>query len=130
MDKMKFRMFQWLENPEEFGIYMVCQPLYTVDSYGRYEYTGIGEMCRVYTGSGVFCGPEAWDQFNGLQVLMATKAAGELVHPLWGTAMVYLTELEMKQESRPDYIRYSFTFQGIDETGGIPKLPADDKKSG
>ena len=123
MDKMKFRMFQWQENPEEFGIYMVCDPEYTVGSSGKYEYTGIGPMCRVYKGKGVFCGADAFEQFNALQVLMATKSAGELIHPLWGTATVYLTKLEMEQESRPDYIRYAFTFQGVDENGGIPKLP-------
>lgn len=130
MDKMMYRMFRWQENPEEFGIYMVCQPEYTVTSTGKHEYTGIGPMCRVYTGKGVFCGEDAYEQFNALQVLMATRASGELVHPLWGTAMVYLTELEMKQESRPDYILYTFKFQGIDETGGIPKLPAPDATAG
>ena len=34
MANMKFRMFQWQQDPEEFGIYMVCQPEYTLDSVG------------------------------------------------------------------------------------------------
>ena len=29
----------------------------------------------------------------------------------------------MSQQSRPDYIEYSFTFRGTDEKGGIPRLP-------
>ena len=124
MDKMKYRMFTWPENPEDFGIYMVCEPQYQLNNIGQYEYTDIGPLCRVYTGSGVFFGPDAVEWFNALQVMMATRVPGELVHPVWGTAEVaYLTELRMAQESRPDYIKYSFTFREADEKGSIPKLP-------
>lgn len=123
MDKMKFRMFQWEENPEEFGIYMVLEPLYEINDIGQYDYLGLGPMCRIYTGKGVFTGPEAVQQFNGLQVIMATRVGGELYHPLWGTGNFYLTELKMTQQSRPDYIEYSFTFRETDENGTIPRLP-------
>ena len=124
MDKMKFRMFRWPDNPEEFGIYMVCQPEYQINNIGQYDYTGMGPMCRIYTGSGVFFGPDAVEWFNALQVLMSTRSPGELYHPIWGTSeVVYLTELKMAQESRPDYIKYSFTFREADEKGGIPRLP-------
>ena len=123
MDKMKFRMFQWEENPEEFGIYMVLEPLYEINDIGQYDYLGLGPLCRIYTGKGVFTGPEAVQQFNGLQVIMATRVGGELYHPLWGTGNFYLTELKMTQQSRPDYIEYSFTFRETDENGTIPRLP-------
>ena len=123
MDKMKFRMFRWEENPEEFGIYMVLEPLYQINDIGQYDYLGLGPMCRIYTGKGVFTGPDAVQQFNGLQVLMATRVEGELYHPVWGTGNAYLTELKMTQESRPDYIEYSFTFRETDEKGSIPRLP-------
>ena len=103
-DKMKFRMFRWLENPEHFGIRAVCVPEYEENGYGAYDYTGIGPMCRVFTGSGVFCGSEAVQQFNALAVLMAVREQGELYHPVWGTTTAYLTELQMSQRSRPDYI--------------------------
>ena len=123
MDKMKFRMFRWEENPEEFGIYMVLEPLYEINDIGQYDYLGLGPMCRIYTGKGVFSGPEAGQQFHGLQVIMATRVGGELYHPLWGTGNFYLTELKMTQQSRPDYIEYSFTFRETDENGTIPRLP-------
>ena len=123
MDKMQFRMFRWEQNPEEFGIEMVLEPLYQINDIGQYDYLGLGPLCRVYTGKGVFSGPLAVEQFNGLQVLMATRVGGELVHPVWGTGNVYLTELKMSQQSRPDYIEYSFTFRETDEKGGIPRLP-------
>lgn len=127
MDKMRYQMFQWLENPEEFGIHMVVEPKYRLNDIGLYEYTGLGPICRVYTGKGVFSGPLAADQFNGLQVLMATRTGGELYHPIWGTDTVYLTELRMTQGSRPEYIEYTFEFRGTDENGGIPRLPEDER---
>ena len=128
MDKMHFRMFRWEQNPEEFGIEMVLEPLYQINDIGQYDYLGLGPLCRVYTGKGVFSGPDAVQQFNGLQVLMATRVGGELVHPVWGTGNVYLTELKMSQQSRPDYIEYSFTFRETDEKGSIPRLPGQEEK--
>ena len=122
-DKMKFRMFRWHENPERFGIWAVCVPEYTENNFGGYDYQGLGPMVRVFTGGGVFCGPEATQQFNALAVLMATREKGELYHPVWGTTTAYLTELQMTQQSRPEYIEYSFTFRETDEHGSIPVLP-------
>lgn len=128
MDKMKFRMFRWPENPEEFGISAHCVPLYTPNSIGGYDYNGLTPMIRVFNGRGVFCGERATDRFNSLAVLMATGQEGELYHPVWGTTTAYLTDLQMEQESRPEYIVYSFTFRETDETGGIPRLPEWDEK--
>lgn len=130
MEKMRFRMFDWPENPEQFGLWAVCTPEYTQTEYGTYDYTGMGPLCRVYTGQGVFCGEEAVQNFNALAVLMATRAPGELSHPVWGTTNAYLTELRMSQNSRPDYIEYSFTFREADEKGSIPKLPENEQYYG
>lgn len=122
-DKMKFRIFRWHENPEWFGIRAVCSPEYEPNEYGAYDYLGLGPMCRIFTGGGVFCGEDAVQQFNSLAVLLSNRTMGELYHPVWGTTTAYLTELEMSQQSRPDYIEYSFTFRETDEKGGIPILP-------
>ena len=123
MSKMKYRMFQWPENPERYAIRAVCAPEYTENDVGGYDYTGMSPMCRVFTGSGVFYGPEAVENFNALAVLLATRVGGELYHPVWGTTTACLTELKMSQDSRPDCIEYSFTFRETDEEGSIPRLP-------
>lgn len=123
MDKMKFMMFSWKQNPEVFGIRTVCQPEYVLNSEGCYEYQGLGPLCRVMTGQGTFTGPDAAQQYNALAVIMATRTPGELVHPTWGTMEAVLTELTMEQGSRPGHIQYSFTFQGTDATGAVPRLP-------
>ena len=127
MSKMKYRMFQWPENPEQFGIRAVVEPEYVENDVGGYDYTGMSPMSRVYTGSGVFMGPDAVEYFNALAVLLATRTGGELYHPVWGTTTACLTDLEMTQQSRPDYIEYSFTFRETDEEGCIPKLPREDQ---
>lgn len=123
MDKMKFMMFTWKQNPEHFEIQAHCVPEYTPNNYGGYDYTGISPMCRVISGRGVFSGEDAVQQFNALAVIMGARREGELVMPVWGTTTAYLTDLVMEQESRPDYIVYSFTFRETDEHGSIPILP-------
>ena len=71
MNKMKFMMFTWPENPEEFGISAHCVPSYTPNDIGGYDYTGITPVIRVFKGRGVFCGADAHERFNALAVIMA-----------------------------------------------------------
>ena len=127
MDKMKFMMFTWDHNPEEFRIEAHCVPEYVPNQVGGYDYTGLTPMIRVFKGRGVFCGADADQRFNALAVIMALGREGELFHPVWGTTTAYLTDLEMEQESRPEYIVYSFTFRETDEHGCIPHLPDRDE---
>lgn len=125
MTSMQYKIFTWKENPETFRIQAVRVPEYTINELGKYDYTGLGPMCRIISGSGVFRGKYAYEDFNTLQVLMANGVPGDLIHPIWGTISAYLTELEMSSESRENYVEYSFTFREADETGVIPALPSD-----
>lgn len=120
---MKFGTFTFPQNPETFGIQAVCEPEYTVDEAGTINYTGMGPLCRLITGTGVFTGVYAHQNFNALTVLMATRQMMELVHPIWGTFKAYLTGLKMEQDSREGCVVYAFTFREADETGMIPRLP-------
>lgn len=123
MDKLKFRMFTWPENPETFQIRAFREPQYTQNGDGTLNFEGLASLCRVITGSGVFCGADAVDDFNALAVIMATGTLGELVHPVWGTINAYFTGLNLEQESREDYVVYSFEFREANEDGTIPPLP-------
>lgn len=123
MNKMKYKVWTWPENPETFRIEAVREPLYTIAGDGTISYQGLGPMCRIFSGKGVFQGVDAVDDFNALAVMMANGTVGDLVHPVWGTMKAYLTELTMEEESREDYIVYTFAFREADEDGGIPKLP-------
>ncbi len=126
MDKLKFRMFTWPENPEEYKITAACTPIFAPGTAGNYVYEGLSPLSRVISGRGVFTGEYAVQHFNALAVIMATRVKGELVHPIWGTSQAYLTDLTMEQESRPDYIIYTFRFREADEQGAIPFLPEID----
>lgn len=123
---MKFMVYTWMKNPEEFCIQSVCEPEYEINSNGKYDYTGIGPLCRIFTGRGVFTGPDANQMFHGLQVLQAVRQVGDLYHPIWGTTKAILTQLQMEQGSRPQHIAYSFVFREADENGYIPRLPESD----
>lgn len=123
MEKMKYKFWTWPENPETFLIDAVAEPMYTIADDGTITYDGLGPVCRVISGRGVFCGEEANNSFNALAVIMAMRTVGELVHPTWGTFQAYLTGLKMEEESREGYIVYSFTFREADESGMIPVLP-------
>lgn len=126
---MRFKTFVWPDNPEIFQIRAVRSPIYTVNDTMDYSYHGLGPMCREITGSGVFCGEYAVQNYNTLQVLMANGTVGELTHPLWGTMKAFLTGLKMDMEGREGYIGYSFTFREADEEGKIPPLP-DEVRNG
>ncbi len=130
MNKLKFRMFTWPENPEEYRIEASCVPKFGPGENGGVAFAGLEPMSRVITGRGVFTGPEAVEDFNALAVIMATRTKGDLVHPVWGTSEVFLTDLVLEQESRPDYVVYSFQFRETDEFGSIPYLPRYDGESG
>ena len=123
MSNLKYKVWTWPENPETFRIQAVREPQYTIAEDGTIQYDGLGPLCRVISGSGVFRGAEAVEHFNALSVLMATGTVGDLVHPQWGTIKAFLTGLDMEQESRDGYILYSFTFREADEKGMIPALP-------
>ncbi len=130
MDKLKFRMFTWPENPEEYKITASCVPIFSPGETGGIIFEGLGPMSRVISGRGVFHGEYAVQYFNALAVIMATRTKGDLVHPIWGTSEVYLTDLTMEQESRPEYIVYTFQFRETDEHGAIPWLPEIDGNQG
>ena len=125
MATMKFKTFTWMELPELLKIRGVRAPEYEIDENGKYSYTGLGPMCRVISGSGVFRGQYAYEYFNALQVLLAAGTAGDLEHSTWGKISCFLTEVEMGQDCREDYLEYSFEFREADESGVIPLLPEE-----
>lgn len=123
MDSMRFIMFNWPNNPEHFEIFATREPRYKLDEDGEQVFDSLSPLFRIFSGKGVFFGEAAAEHFNALQVLLAAGIEGELYHPVWGTTTAYLTELKLEQESRPDYVVYSFVFHESDESGRIPYLP-------
>ena len=84
-------------------------------------FDGMSERKRVITGSGVFYGEGAFNQFKKLAALFEETTPGNLEHPIWGIRYCYFTRLELTQEPKEDCVSYRFTFTGALANGIVPK---------
>jgi hypothetical protein len=110
MANLSFGTFVWPNDPEKYREKSVREPIYIKNDDGSTTFSGMGEVKRTVTGSGVFFGSNAYSNFKSLLALVGQKQAAKLVHPIWGTRTGYLTELISDLEPREDYVAYSFTF--------------------
>lgn len=120
MDCLSYKTFVWPHNPHTYKEEYSREPQYVTQS-GVTEYSGMGEMKRIITGSGVFFGEDAFDQFKMLSLLFEDKTVGNLEHPIWGIRSCYFTGLELIQEPRENYVSYKFTFTCALNDGTVPK---------
>lgn len=120
MEKLIFRTFSWPQNPESLQHNYVRQPVYTKDDSGNWVFSGMGEAMLTITGSGAFFGSGAYSDFRKLIALFEDGGCGSLHDPTWGVYNVYLTELELTQQPRSDYVAYRFTFTRANSAGAIP----------
>lgn len=110
MANLSFGTFVWPNDPEKYREKCVREPVYTQNDDGTTTFSGMSEVKRTVTGSGVFFGSNAYSNFKQLLALVSQSQAANLVHPIWGTRKGYLTELISDLEPREDYVAYSFTF--------------------
>lgn len=121
MDKLMFKGYVWPQNPSEYHQSYLRKPVFAASETGRDTFMGLGGLHHTITGSGVFTGEEAYENFKSLAALCDQVLAGPLIHPIWGTVNAFLTELEMDQTSRENYIVYRFTFRVADANGNLPQ---------
>lgn len=120
-ESLKFKTFTWPNQPEEYREEWVREPVYVRSGAGNDVFSGMGPAKRVITGSGVFFGTDAHNDFKALEALFEETGTGTLIHPFYGSRMVYFTGLELRENTRRDYAAYSFEFTEADEAGTIPK---------
>ena len=121
MEKMQYKTFTWPQNPASFSISCLREPVYETLGDKSVEFKGLGPLKRTITGRGVFTGTGAYTSFKSLMALMNQTAAGQLVHPVWGSFSAVLLELKLEQKPMENYVDYSFTFREADSSGSIPK---------
>lgn len=121
MDKLVFKSFTWPVNPETYQETWAREAVYEKNEAGDLVFSGMGERKRVITGSGVFFGAGAAENFQKLAEIFEDAGAGTLTHPVWGKRTVYFTGLQMTQSPRADHVAYSFTFQEADSEGALPQ---------
>lgn len=107
---MRYKNYIWPHNPRIYTIDYERVMVQNKVPFGLYHLQDLGRARRVMRGEGEFAGPEAYAQFGALANVFYEQGPGLLVHPLWQSASAYFVELSLKQEPRPDYVSYTFTF--------------------
>ncbi len=107
---MKFKDYVWPHNPRVYEISFKKDIVSHRVPCGLYVLQNMGRNRRVLRGEGEFCGPGAYKEFQKLGNVFYDDTPGTLVHPLWMTTSAYFVALELAQEPREDYVRYSFEF--------------------
>ena len=111
---MTFKTFVWPHNPRVYTItYERKMAVYKVP-FGRHCLQSLGQTRRVFKGEGEFVGEGAYDKFKELATVFYEETPGVLVHPIWVATTAWFVGLEVEQEPRSDYVRYSFEFWEVD----------------
>lgn len=129
---MRYKDYVWPHNPRVYTIEYRRSMGEQKVPFGRYALQDLGPAKRVMRGEGEFVGAQAYQEFKRLATVFYEEGPGLLVHPVWQTAKAYFVELSLRQEPRPDYVRYTFAFwegyeghsTGIRVEEATPALPA------
>lgn len=107
---MTFKGFVWPHNPRVYTITFERKMANYKVPFGRHYLQSLGQTRRVLRGEGEFVGEGAYDKFKELATIFYEETPGVLVHPVWVAATAWFVGLELRQEPRSDYVRYSFEF--------------------
>ncbi len=110
LTSMRYKDYTWPHNPRVYSITYERKVAPHKIPFGRYQMQDMGRTFRVISGEGEFVGEDAYKQFGALVSTFYNAGPGTLSHPVWQATTAYFVELTLKQEPRPDYVNYSFTF--------------------
>ena len=119
MDCLSYKTFVWPRNPHTYEEKTSRDPQYHTESGVTY-FDGMGDLKRTITGTGVFYGADAYDQFKQLALLIEDSTPGNLEHPIWGIRYCYFTGLELTQEPKENVVSYQFTLTLALTSGMVP----------
>lgn len=125
--------FGWPNNPSECTVEFnkrIITHEYPEKNGTEYELLGLGQ--RVISGTGIFYGPDAYDNFKRLTNFYSANQMGDLVHPTWGIIRCVFSKLEATQEPQPDFVEYRFEFMEHNDISVIETVytPSTDTGSG
>lgn len=120
MDYLSYKTFVWPQNPHTYREVTTRTPVYYTQD-GETYFRGMSGLKRTISGSGVFYGEDAYEQYKKLQKLSEDMSAGNLEHPIFGIRYCYLTLLEVLQEPKENYVSYRFEFTQALLNGEVPK---------
>lgn len=107
---MMFKNFVWPHNPKVYSITFERKMANFKVPFGGHYLQSLGQTRRVFKGEGEFVGEGAYEKFKELATVFCEETPGVLVHPVWMAATAWFVGLEVEQEPRSDYVKYSFEF--------------------
>lgn len=110
LSPMRFKNFVWPHNPKVYSITYERKMAVNKIPFGRHHLQSLGQTRRVFRGEGEFVGEGAYDTFKALANVFYQETPGMLIHPVWMATTAWFVGLELEQEPRSDYVRYSFEF--------------------
>ena len=119
---MRYKEYTWPHNPETCRVELERKIAVQKIPFGGWVMQDLGQTHRVIRGEGVFAGEGAYEEFRVLEKVFRQGGAGMLVHPVWQAMRVHFSALEVREEPRPDYVRYAFEFLEDGDTAGLTLL--------
>lgn len=110
LSPMRFKNFIWPHNPRVYSITYERKMAANKIPFGRHALQSLGQTRRVFRGEGEFVGEGAYNTFKQLATVFYEETPGALIHPVWVATTAWFVGLELEQEPRSDYVRYSFEF--------------------
>ncbi len=110
LSPMRFKTFVWPHNPRVYSITYERKMAANKIPFGRHYLQSLGQTRRVFRGEGEFVGEGAYHTFKQLATVFYEETPGPLIHPVWTATTAWFVGLELEQEPRSDYVRYSFEF--------------------
>lgn len=123
LSPMRFKDFVWPHNPRVYSISYERKMAVHKVPFGRHHLQSLGQTRRVLKGEGEFVGEDAYKTFSRLATVFYEETPGVLIHPVWVTTRAWFVNLELRQEPRPDYVRYSFEFWEVIDQDSVDLKP-------
>lgn len=121
MEKLVYKTFVFPRNPDTYQEHFTREGVYHKNDAGNDVFDGMGMEKCVITGTGVFFGETAYEDYRSLLVLFDQLSPGNLEHPVLGIRYCYFTGLEMTQEPKANCIHYRITFELAQTNDYLPK---------
>ena len=110
LSPMRFKHFIWPHTPRVYAITYERKMAENKLPFSRCALQNLGQTRRVFRGEGEFVGEGAYQSFKQLATVFYEDTPGPLIHPVWAATTAWFVGLELEQEPRSDYVRYSFEF--------------------
>ena len=130
LSSMSYKGYVWPHNPRSCTV--TTEKTVTTSKLpgGRWHTGELGLSCRKISGSGEFCGEDAYLRFMELYEVFCQDGEGVLYHPVLGAITAHFSSLTMEQEPSANYVAYSFEFleRGQKNQPEVIQPSADEKK--